>query len=425
MKFLILLNNDSDGVGQTAINLSNNLKKLSHETQVRLLHTKNGNQNIKIIKRSFFLRIIAFLFNLLKIKKISSYKKNFLELFWFGNTTIKLKSIKKDIEKSDVIIIFTFYKLISKKIFEEIMKYKKVILLRPLDIELATGGCHFNGGCQNFTVNCDGCPKLNFLNILNITKKNLIAKKKIVNKYHPKVLVQNSYVKKIFDKSSIFKEAEMHIARLDVRKERKNYYTMDSAREILGLDRKERIILFGAFDLAAHHKGGHLLLEALKFLENKYFHMKKKGKIFPSLRILTMGKKNKFEVKSNIIKWTHLDLINSDKKLNLLYRASDLLACPSLQCFAPHIVTEAVENKLPVVSFDVGVAQDDVKHGVNGLLVPCYDVPIFAQSLYDILYDEVKRKNLLASLKNHNPMREEDEATTIINYSTKLIKRKN
>ena len=178
MKFLILLNNDSDGVGQTAINLSNNLKKLSHETQVRLLHTKNGNQNIKIIKRSFFLRIIAFLFNLLKIKKISSYKKNFLELFWFGNTTIKLKSIKKDIEKSDVIIIFTFYKLISKKIFEEIMKYKKVILLRPLDIELATGGCHFNGECQNFTVNCDRCPKLNFLNIFNITKKNLIAKKK-------------------------------------------------------------------------------------------------------------------------------------------------------------------------------------------------------------------------------------------------------
>ena len=51
------------------------------------------------------------------------------------------------------------------------MKYKKVILLRPLDIELATGGCHFNGGCQKFTDTCDKCPKLNFLNLFNITKK--------------------------------------------------------------------------------------------------------------------------------------------------------------------------------------------------------------------------------------------------------------
>ena len=83
--------------------------------------------------------------------------------FWFGNTTIKFQSIKKDIERSDVIIIFTFYKLISKKIFEEIMKCKKVTLLRPLDIELATGGCHFNGECQNFTESCNRCPKLNFL----------------------------------------------------------------------------------------------------------------------------------------------------------------------------------------------------------------------------------------------------------------------
>ena len=77
MKFLLLINNDSDGVGQTAINLSNNLKKLNHEVKVSLLHTKTKDQNIKIIKRSLFLRAIAFLFNLMKIKKINNFKKNF------------------------------------------------------------------------------------------------------------------------------------------------------------------------------------------------------------------------------------------------------------------------------------------------------------------------------------------------------------
>ncbi len=421
MKFLILINNDFDGVGQTAINLADNLKKLNQKVKISLLHSKTNNQKIEIIKRSLFLRIIVFLFNFFKIKKINNLKNDFLELFWFGNTTIKFQSIKKDIEESDVIIIFTFHKLISKKIFQEIMKYKKVILLRPLDIELATGGCHFNGDCQNFINTCNKCPKLNFLNLFNITKKNLIAKKKIVDQYKPKVLVQNSYVMKIFQKSSIFKEAEMHIARLDVRKERKNFYKKDNAREILGLNKKDNIVLFGAFDLSAHHKGGHLLVEALKLLENKYLKSETIKESLPDIRILTMGKKNNFEIKSDIIKWTHLDLVNSDKKLNLLYRAADVLVCPSLQCFAPHIVSEAVENKLPVISFNVGVAQDDIKHGENGFLVPCYDTSEFAKYLYDILYDEKVRKNILFSIKNYNSGRIEDEATSIVNYSSKFI----
>ena len=213
----------------------------------------------------------------------------------------------------------------------------------------------------------------------------------------------------------------MFIARLDVRKERKKFYKKSNAREILNLNQQERIVLFGPFDLAAHYKGGHLLIEALKIFESKYLKSKKMGEIFPNTRILTMGKKNNFEIISKIIKWTHLDLINSDRDLNLLYRAADVLACPSLQCFAPHIVTEAVENKLPVISFDVGVAQDDIKHGVNGYLVPCYDTSIFAKHLYDVLYDENKRKKMDLSLSNYNPMRVEDEATSIVNYSSKFV----
>ena len=213
----------------------------------------------------------------------------------------------------------------------------------------------------------------------------------------------------------------MHIARLDVRKERKNFYKKEHARETLGLDKKDNIVLFGAFDLSAHHKGGHLLIEALKILENKYLKLEKLKETRSDTRILTMGKKNNFEIKSEIIKWTHLDLINSDEKLNLLYRAADVLACPSLQCFAPHIVSEAVENKLPVVSFNVGVAQDDVKHGKNGFLVPCYDTSEFAKYLYKILYDEKVRKDILFSMKNFNPLKDEDEATSIVNYSSKFI----
>jgi glycosyltransferase involved in cell wall biosynthesis len=421
MKFFILINNDYDGVGQVAINLANNLKKLNHKVKVSSLHSKIKNNDIQIMERLLFLRIISFVLNLLKIKKIKDFKKNFLDIFWFGYYTIMFNTIKNDIEESDVIIIFTFHKIISKSIFEKIMKCKKIILLRPLDMELATGGCHFNADCQNFIQDCNKCPKLNFLNLFNVTKKNLTEKKRIVDRFKPKILAQNTYVKKIFQKSSIFNEAEIHIARLDVRKDRKFFYTKDDAREILNLNKKENIILFGAFDLSAHHKGGHLLTDALKLLETKYLKIGQKKDFLCDTRLLTIGKKNNFDFNSSVIKWSHLGLVNSDKNLNLLYRAADVLVCPSLQCFAPHIVSEAVENKLPVIAFDVGVAQDDIKHGENGFLVPCYDTSIFAKSIYQFLYNEKIREKILASSKKYNPERAEDEATTIINYTSKFI----
>jgi len=426
MKFLLLANNDYDGIGQTLINLSLNLEKLNQKVEIALLHSRTKKKGIKIIKRLFIFRIVSFLLNFLKLKEIKSYKKNFLELFWFGNTTIDYESIKNDISESDIIIIFTFHKIISNKIFEKIMKSKKVVFLRPLDLELATGGCHFNDDCQKFNDNCNQCPKLNFFNFFNITKKNLIEKKRIVEKYNPKVLVQNTYVQNIFQKSSVFQNSQTDIVRLETRRERKKIYTKDVARRILKLDNKENLILFGAFDLSSHLKGGDILLRSLDFLESKYLEQEKGKKNYKDLRLLTIGKKNKFALDSKIVKWTHLGLINSDEKLNLLYRAADLLVCPSLRCFAPHIVSEATENNLPVIAFDVGVAQDDIINEKNGFLVPCYDISIFAKSIYQALYNQKVRNEINNGIKENSDFdRTYNEAYSIIQLAEKSLKERN
>jgi glycosyltransferase involved in cell wall biosynthesis len=101
--------------------------------------------------------------------------------------------------------------------------------------------------------------------------------------------------------------------------------------------------------------------------------------------LITIGNLNNFNLDIPEIKWTHLGLVNSDKKLNLVYRASDVLVCPSLYCFGPHIVTEALLNDLPVVGFDLGVAQDSIINGINGYLVPLYNNKIFAESILKTL----------------------------------------
>ena len=82
-------------------------------------------------------------------------------MFDFGLSTTKFEYLKKYIHDADVVIIFTFYKIISNEILENILKTKKIVYLRPCDSELISGGCHFHveDFKKKFQFNCDNCPK--------------------------------------------------------------------------------------------------------------------------------------------------------------------------------------------------------------------------------------------------------------------------
>ena len=376
MKFLLITNNDADGVGQPAINLSNNLKKKGHFSKVLVLHKFTKSKDIEQIKRSLVLRVFLFILNFLK--------KDFSELFGFGYSTINYNSIAKHVDEADVIIIFTFYKILSNKMLNVILSKKKIVYFRPLDIEMAAGGCHFNEECEKYKKDCDHCHKLNFFNISNITKRHLKEKKFIFEKFKPTVFVQNNYVKNVFKKSNIFKSLNTHVLYIGANPNRKFFYTKQFSRKTLGIDQNEKIILFGCFNLNSYIKGGHLLKESLKILKSQLIKNNQRSYL-NKIRLITIGNLNNFNLDIPEIKWTHLGLVNSDKKLNLVYRASDVLVCPSLYCFGPHIVTEALLNDLPVVGFDLGVAQDSIINGINGYLVPLYNNKIFAESILKTL----------------------------------------
>ena len=413
MKFLIILNNDFDGVGQPAINLSSNLKKKGHKTKIIVLHKKSENKDVIKIKRSFISRIFLFILRFLM--------KDSLDLFGFGYSTVKYSDIEEHVEESDVIIIYTFYKIISNKILSQILNTKKIIYFRPLDIELATGGCHFNETCQKFKSDCKHCPRLHF-DLFNLPNENLIKKKEIFEYFKPLVFVQNNYVKNIFKKSNVFKNIKTQTVYLGANQNRSKFYSKKDARKMLKINHNEKIVLFGAFNLASRVKGGQILIDSLKLFELKYLKNKQKKIFSKNIRLLTIGEKNTFNLDTDIIKWTHLGKVESDKKLNLLYRAADVLVCPSLYCFGPHIVTEALLNDLPVVAFDSGIAQDSIVNGLNGYLVPCYNNSIFAKSIYKILSKTRNNKinNKVRKIKNF--CSSNYEANTIIKKATSDLK---
>ena len=410
MKYLLIINNDTDGVGQPAINLCSNLIKKGHSSKIIALHKSSENPNVIKIKRSFFSRIFLYFLNFLK--------KDFNELFGFGFSTIGYKNIEKHVLEADIIIIFTLYKIISNKILKKILNTNKIVYFRPLDIELAAGGCHFNKGCQKFKSSCNKCPKFIFPNLVSYPTKNLFEKKKIFEKYKPRVFVQNNYVGKIFKSSNIFKNLKTYPVFIGTNDKRNKFYSKKRARKLLKINQNEKIILFGAFDLSSEIKGGHLLVDALKIL-NKTISKDIKKRI----RLITIGEKNNFSLNLKKIHWTHFGVVASNKKLNLLYRAADVLVCPSLYCFGPHIVTEALLNDLPVVGYNLGVAQDTVVNNVNGYLVPKYNNKIFASSIYKTLFLKKKKQTKFVN-KIKSFCSSDYEANTIINYSQKDLDKK-
>ena len=116
MKFLLVTYNDSDGVGQTVVNLNSALNKLGHNSKIILLNKTYNFDNVFNIERSLFKRIFYYFFEFLK--------KRYSDLFSFGNSTINFSLLNKYLDDADIVIIYTLHKFISLKMLNEISKKK-------------------------------------------------------------------------------------------------------------------------------------------------------------------------------------------------------------------------------------------------------------------------------------------------------------
>ncbi len=383
MKFLLITYNDIDGVGQTVVNLNSNIIKLGHESKTILLHkSTQKNNNLIKIKRSLFKRIFFFFLEFFKKKRV---------LFSFGNSTINYNSIKKYVEEADTIIIYTLHKFLSFNMLKTMFETNKNIYLRPLDMELAAGGCHVNflyengEECEKFKSGCNKCPQLNFFNIFNISNKIFKKKKNIFDKFQPKILLENNFTKKLYDSSPVTQNTYNNYVYLTVRDERKKFYEKNIARKMLNFNINDKILLFGTFNLDAPHKGGRILNEILGEFK-KILDLKIKKENQSPVKLITFGRKHNFNFNISGIEWIHLGEIFDDNKLNLLYRAADAFLSPSTGCNGPATIREAIVNNLPVVAFDKGEAEESLIDGVNGYVVSCFNKKYFAESIYKSLY---------------------------------------
>lgn len=169
---------------------------------------------------------------------------------------------------------------------------------------------------------------------------------------------------------------------IDIKKYQK--WPKQLARSILSLPQETPLIMFGAIGGGKdQRKGWDLLESALQIMG-----MEK------DIECVVFGQSEpegqpKF---SHLTHW--MGHINDDVTLALLYSAADVMVVPSRQENLPQSATEAQACGCPVVAFNCTGIPDVVEHKKTGYLATAYNVEDLAQGILWVLSDVDRYKEL-------------------------------
>lgn len=101
-------------------------------------------------------------------------------------------------------------------------------------------------------------------------------------------------------------------------------------------------------------------------------------------------------VKSKIEKLrlqNHVILKGRSNDMPAAYREASIYVMTSLQEGLPMVLLEAKSHKLPLISFDIETGPDEIiRNGVNGFLIPAYDVEAMADKICKLIEDNAMRR---------------------------------
>lgn len=85
-------------------------------------------------------------------------------------------------------------------------------------------------------------------------------------------------------------------------------------------------------------------------------------------------------------------LCGRSNDMNEVYKKASMYVMTSLQEGLPMVLLEAKSHLLPLISFDIETGPDEIiKDGVNGFLIPPYDIESMASSICELIENNKKR----------------------------------
>ena len=201
--------------------------------------------------------------------------------------------------------------------------------------------------------------------------------------------------------SRLFSNANIHVIpnAIDIK-----FWNSDNrhlSRKCLGLSSDDFVISFGSLgSFNDSRKGLDLIPKIMNLVWGKLMSLQ--PKILPRLKIISFGS---FELSFHPSIATHHSykgMVNDDKFLRDIYKASDCYLLPSRFDNFPNTAVEAQSCGTPVFAFRVGGLPDIVNDYFSGYLFEPYAIEVFAEKLIYFILNANERNKLLDNLSTYS-----------------------
>jgi|LauGreDrversion4_2_1035121.scaffolds.fasta_scaffold40340_2 glycosyltransferase involved in cell wall biosynthesis len=269
--------------------------------------------------------------------------------------------------KPDIIILHWVTGFITSFTIRELYEELKVpILWRFNDLSAFTGGCHYPNGCVRYEQDCGFCPALGSRSFMDLSQRNLAKRKSILGSIPLLFISSTSEIDNQVRKSAVGRLCS--IEKILISGDGSTFKPAQNRRRLraeMSLPNNRFIVLFGAQDILDPRKGYSRLKSCLENMRSQLSEEE-------ASRILLIyaTKSQGIPDASLPFETTRLAFAASNEDLVRLYQCADVFVSPSIQDAGPMMVLEALLCGVPVISYDIGLANDVIRNGVNGFSYP-------------------------------------------------------
>jgi glycosyltransferase involved in cell wall biosynthesis len=272
-------------------------------------------------------------------------------------------------------------------------KFKRPVLWTLHDSWAFTGGCHIPGDCLNYRDCCGRCPQLGSNMDTDLSRLVWRRKKRHWDRLDMTVVTPSTWLAECAKSSSLFRDRRVEVIPhgLDQQSFRPHDTTM--AREILGLPRDKKIVMYGASAaLADPNKGFLVFCDAAKKLALHGFGSE--------VEIVVFGASTPLDPPKLHLKTNYVGVLHDDVTLSLLYSAADVFVAPSKQEAFGLTVLEAMACKTPTVAFNGSGISEMVIHKQTGYLAIPSDAADLAAGIAWVLNSDGLRRELSCNARS-------------------------
>jgi len=258
---------------------------------------------------------------------------------------------------------------------EDILKIKVPIVWTLQDMWAFTGGCHYCENCLSYERNCGNCMILGSNKKKDLSRSVFKRKQNTFAKMNNLTIVCTSrWLENCAKASCLLSNKKITCLPNSLDTNLFKPFDKEKARELWGLPKNIKLVLFGAIEaISDNRKGFKELSEALKKIKGK------------DIEVVVFGSSKPKSLPDFGFKTHYLGYLHDDISIVTLYSACDVMVVPSLQEAFGQTASESLACGTPVVAFGNTGLSDIISHKLNGYLVAPFDTSELAEGIEWIL----------------------------------------